>query len=148
MQAKSLLALDISSTNIGWCLYADGSPKAHGTLKLKGDLHQRIALTEPLIEDLVRRLKPDRVAIEAPAYSRNTATVAQQRCCGVVLLVLGRHKLATVEIAPNTAKKALSGSGRADKKAMIAAARDYLDGQFDEHAADALAVALAAVEEL
>lgn len=138
----NILALDVSSTNIGWCIEANGALTS-GTVKLVGPIERRLCLAETAINHLVQRFQPEAAAIEAPAYG-SKSLVVQQRTAGVVLLVLARWKLLTAEIAPTSAKKALTGSGRADKAAMITAAQNHLSGKFDEHAADALAVRLAA----
>ncbi len=166
---KTILGLDISSSSIGWCFY-DGSDAQSGTINLKADqIAQKLALAELAIDDLVRRLRPSTAAIEGGVFSFASAIIPQQRVAGVVLLTLHKAGLIYQEITPTAAKKALTDKGKASKEEMIDAARCHLttslnwhivkrkgtfccvdarDGSvlFDEHAADALAVALAAYE--
>lgn len=166
---KTILGLDISSSHIGWCFY-DGSDAESGTIKLKADhISQKLAMAELAIGDLVRRLQPSVAAIEGGVFSFASAIIPQQRVAGVVLLTLHKADLLYMEITPTAAKKALTGKGKASKEEMIDAARARLTTSlswhitkikgtfccidardrtvlFDEHAADALAVALAAYE--
>ncbi len=139
-----LLALDASSTNIGWVLLRDDDVEAHGTIVLKGDQRQRLCLTETLIDGLIKKHAPDGIAYEGPTRTFQSAIIAQQRVVGVILLTVNRLGMVDVEIAPAAAKKALTGKGNAKKPQMIAAAAAHLSGVYDEHAADALGVALAA----
>lgn len=146
------LALDISSTNIGAVALVDGSVAWAGTLVLKGDLWHRIRQARhELLAHLVPQLAAyaiDAVAYEGPAHrAQILSVVAQQRMVGVALLTLLERQpdLWIVEVSPATAKKALTGSGRADKAAMILSAASQITWrQPTEHEADALAVGLAA----
>ena len=139
-----LLALDISSTNIGYVVWDGDGAETVGTLTLKGDLLARIVAAQPQIEALVERVQPDAIAYEGPAHRAHALSmVAQQRMVGIALLIAGLRKIPLVEIAPSAAKKALSGNGNANKQMMEMCAGAYLSGH-DEHQADALGVALAA----
>jgi Holliday junction resolvasome RuvABC endonuclease subunit len=138
-----LLAFDASSTRIGWCLWDGSNAEAHGTIILTGGLLQRICLAETVVGALLDKHAPDAIALEAPAFSRTSELVSQQRVAGVLLLVVTRRQYLSIEIAPSQAKKVLTGDGRAKKPAMIAAARLHMP-TCDEHAADALGVAMAA----
>lgn len=139
----TILGLDCSSTTIGWVLW-DGTQAAMSqTITLKGELLQRMRLAERCVMALIDRHGPDVVAIEGPTTRFANHVIAQQRVCGVVLLVIDKASLLSLEIAPATAKKALTGTGKADKALMVRNAEGYL-GACDEHQADALGVAMAA----
>jgi crossover junction endodeoxyribonuclease RuvC len=139
-----LLALDISSTNIGYVVWDGDAATLTGTLALKGDLLARIVAAQPRVEALVEQVQPDAVAYEGPAHRAHALSmIAQQRMVGIVLLIAGMRRLPLIEIAPAAAKKALSGNGNANKQMMELCAGAYLTGH-DEHQADALGVALAA----
>lgn len=140
---KKVLGLDCSSTHIGWCLWTGTAATAHGTIALRGDLTARISLAEIALSELFIRHAPDVIAIEGATTRYASHVIAQQRVVGVLMLAATRMGLLTVEIAPATAKKALTGSGKADKQLMQTMAANYLQ-DYDEHAADALGVALAA----
>lgn len=139
----NILALDASSTAIGWVRWDGEAALAHGTVTLKGDLIGRIALAETAVADLLRRHAPDVVALEGPTTRYASHVIAQQRVCGVLLLAIYRAGVLSLEISPSAAKKALTGKGNADKHAMQRAAAGWLTGA-DEHACDALGVAMAA----
>lgn len=55
-------------------------------------------------------------------------------------------KIECVEVATNSAKKALTGNGRAEKRDMVVAATQRGWAVADDHQADAAAVALVAME--
>jgi Holliday junction resolvasome RuvABC endonuclease subunit len=140
---KTILALDASSTTVGWVLWDGSRAIAHSTIKLQGDLVQRICLAETAIAALLRRHAPDAVALEGATTRFANHVIAQQRVCGVILLSIARAGLLSLEIAPSLAKKTLTGKGNADKALMQQHAAGWLVGA-DEHAADALGVAMAA----
>ena len=149
----NILALDASSVAIGWVRWDGAQALAHGTVKLERAEHRalprheallrRMALAEVVVADLLRQHAPDVVALEGPTTRHASHVIAQQRVCGVLLLAIHRAGLLSLEIAPSTAKKALTGKGNADKSAMQRAAAYHLTGA-DEHACDALGVAMAA----
>jgi crossover junction endodeoxyribonuclease RuvC len=143
-----LLALDISSTNIGYIVWDGDTVTLFGTIVIKGELFDRLIKAHPQIEALIDRAQPDAVAYEGPAYKTSAmAMIAQQRMVGIALLVAGLRRLPVMEIAPATAKKALTGAGNANKHIMQFHANQYadrVDVPFDEHQADALGVAMAA----
>lgn len=167
---KTILGLDVSSTNIGWCLWDGSDPQAFGTIKLKSsDFAQRLCIAETSIDHLITKYQPARVALERPAFGKfggSDSVGMILQTTGVVRLVLARWDLETSDISPMTAKKLLTGTGKATKHAMIEAASAYFypnirvktkgtggsvvalapSGSvlYDEHAADALAVAMAA----
>ena len=140
------LAFDMSSTSIGWVAWQSGAATAHGTVNLgKFPLAVRLVLAEIAIVNLLERHQPVCVAFEGGAKGSRHANAVQalQRAAGVLVLCAARLGVPTVEIAPAQGKKALTGKGKSDKEQMIAFASKYLDGAFDEHAADAVGVALA-----
>lgn len=151
--STKVLGLDISSTNIGWCLLRDQAAQQAGTITLKGDLDARLragSLRLYQLLSLVGRL--DAIAFEDAAYRGHPqAIIAQARMVGALYAMVTalNMKLPIIGVAPASAKKLLTGSGRADKNAMISEARRY--GPiiaWDEHQADAFAVGLSAMYSL
>lgn len=144
-----LLALDASSKSIGYVLWNGTCVLAHGTVHLSGKtLYARIVVAYHVACTLLATHTPYDVAIEAPAHHTHAlAMIAQQRVMGAILLAVASSGLPVVEVPPTKAKLALAGKGNADKTMMQLAARAYLTPGFDEHAADALGVALAAQKE-
>lgn len=138
----SILALDASSTTIGWCVY-EGAPTDHGEIALKGDdIADRCRQAHAALQ-LILTNHPaiDCIAIEAPVARFAKAVIPQARVSGALMAVAALKGLHVVEVAPSQAKRALAGSGAAPKLTMRQQAA--LQGVLGEHAADALGVALA-----
>ncbi len=98
------------------------------------------------LDQLIRELKPDDIAVEKLFFSQNVTTamsVSQAR--GVVLLLGELHKLRLAEYTPLQIKQALTGYGRADKKQIQEMVRVLLqlkDAPKPDDCADALAAAI------
>ncbi|MBI3341866.1 crossover junction endodeoxyribonuclease RuvC [Candidatus Curtissbacteria bacterium] len=100
---------------------------------------------------LLRRYKPDCIAIEQLFFginSRTAMTVGQAR--GVVLMTGAAHSIPIFEYQGLRVKLTLTGSGKSDKKAVQKSVMKYLGKRklakpakgFIDDAADALAVAI------
>lgn len=146
-----LLALDASSTMIGWVLY-DGTVIDHGEIRLgfaaaknaTADISLRCEQAYTRLADLLDRYgEIDCIAIESPVAQFAKAVIPQARVSGALLCVAALKRLHVVEITPGQAKRALTGMGNASKEEMQAAALAY--GVTGEHASDALGVAKAAI---
>jgi Holliday junction resolvasome RuvABC endonuclease subunit len=159
--SQTLLALDPSSTNIGWSLWdiACGRLIAGGTLKLGGkNLAIRLSAARVAIGQLITNLLADHPIPGAVAYEygafASTGRDEQQQALGVIRMVLyellGLSEEHTIKVAPNAAKKALTGYGKRigthdeDKQRMIDASAAHITGA-DDHAADSAAVAIGAI---
>jgi crossover junction endodeoxyribonuclease RuvC len=101
---------------------------------------------------LFTKFNPGIMAIEKVFFSTNVKTAIRVgQAQGVMLLAAANRRVPVAEYAPGTIKKQVTGSGRADKKQMMASVRDILGAKvrdefigkthFD-NAADALAIAL------
>lgn len=141
-----LLSLDISSTHIGMALFDDGDIILASSYAPPGDLRRRLVAIGAWFQIEVHKCRPDFLAIEAPAFA-SREHVAIQRAVGAVLCNWTGSEV--LEIAPTSAKLALTGSGKADKADMIKYA-GYLAPELgpDEHASDAIGVGLAALGKL
>ena len=140
----TILALDASSTTIGFVVYA-GQVLAHGEHKLGGaDIACRCQTARDILRMLLGRYPEVAVvAIESPVALHAKAVIPQARVSGALLgLVAERFGLLWCEVPPAQAKRALTGHGNADKPAMQRAALAY--GVIGEHASDAVGVAKAA----
>ena len=166
----NILSLDISSQWLGWCyLQDDRAPLAKSiALGGKADIAARCAKAQAEVGLLIAACgSVDCVVIEAPVFQYANAVIAQCRVAGAVLAELSAHNLAWCEIAPSVAKRALTGRGDAKKLQMLQAAAPHFHQDalflefaerrgvwaawmndrliYDEHAADALGLALATV---
>lgn len=138
------LALDASSTTIGWVIY-DGTVLDHGEVQLRGsDIADRCRQAHAALGLILANYPDiDVIALESPVGRFPKAVIPQARVSGALLATAALKCLHVVEVTPTQAKKALTGNGAASKEIMQVAAR--LCGVAGEHASDALGVALAAV---
>jgi Holliday junction resolvasome RuvABC endonuclease subunit len=146
MTHATILGIDASSTSLGWVVY-DASARDCGEFQLTGDIASRcrqayaalglILITHPDI---------DAIALESPVSRFAKAVIPQARVSGALLVCASLKQLHVVEVAPQEAKKALTGSGCAGKLQMQAEALTY--GVVGEHAADALGVAISAAQKV
>ena len=102
--------------------------------------------TKKGVDTLIRKHKPDVVAVERVFFAKNTKTaiaVAQAR--GVILLATKECGVRIKEYTPNEVKLGVAGYGLADKKAVLKMVRLIL-GKHDltviDDASDALALAI------
>lgn len=139
----SILALDASSTNIGWILWS-GKVRAKGTIKLPAKEHiaDRCLRAYREMDNLLQLWRPDVIAIESPVARFAKALIPQARVSGAILARCALSSILVHEVTPTEAKSVLTGRGNADKALMIEFASEY--GISDEHQADALGIALAA----
>lgn len=86
----------------------------------KGAMEERLAAVEQAITDAVEKYKPDAVALETLFFSTNKKTAMRvSEARGAVLGATGRMNLPAWEYSPGTVKLAVTGDGRADKKAIL-----------------------------
>lgn len=115
----------------------------------KGAKEERLAAVEKAVRDAIREYAPDCFALETLFFSTNKKTaigVAEAR--GAALAAAGEARLPVREFSPGTVKLAVTGDGRADKKAIARMipllvalpAKKRLDDELD-----AIAVGIAAL---
>lgn len=140
-----ILGIDASSTSIGYCIF-DGGVFAFGEIALSGhDIADRCRQAHAALTTLLNTMcAVDLLAIEAPASVFKKALIPQCRVSGALMACAALRGFLVVEVTPGQAKAALTGIGNASKELMQACAAEY--GVVGEHAADALGVALSAVE--
>lgn len=112
----------------------------------------RLSMIYDHILEIIRRSKPDVMAIEKVFFAANAKTAIRVgQAQGVMLLSAATANIPVVEYAPGTIKKMVSGNGRADKKVMQQSLRSIFGPRIRskankkthfDNAADALAVAL------
>lgn len=146
MNIPAILALDASSTMIGYCLY-HRTVIASGEIGLKDpDIAVRCRLAYAQFNGLLATLprRPDVIAIESPVARFASAVIPQARVSGALMVAASLQELLVLEVAPQLAKRALAGKGNASKEEMqFEAWQRY--GIKGEHAADAVGIAIAAV---
>jgi crossover junction endodeoxyribonuclease RuvC len=112
-------------------------------------LERRLADIHARVGELLDEHRPDAVAIEELYFGANARTafaVGQAR--GVVLLAAGQRGVPSQSYTPQQVKGAVCGNGRADKAQvgrMVAWLLALSSPPAPDHAADALAVAICAL---
>jgi crossover junction endodeoxyribonuclease RuvC len=109
-------------------------------------LERRLARIHASLCDLIAEHRPAAVAIEDLFFGRNARTafaVGQAR--GVVLLAAGLAGVPCFSYTPQAVKQSVCGSGGAEKdqvQRMVGALLSLAERPDDDHASDALAVAI------
>lgn len=147
-----ILGLDPSLSCTGWgVIRAEGSRLGHianGQVPTdpKAPMAERLATLQAALAEVIATYRPDRAAAEEVFVNKNpqsTLKLAQAR--GAVLAACGTAGLAVNEHAARLVKKAVVGTGGADKAQVQAMLKVLLPGApiAGADAADALAVAIA-----
>ena len=109
-------------------------------------LERRLARIHARVCDLIAQYEPAALAVEDLFFGQNAKSafaVGQAR--GVVLLAAGRRGIPCTAYTPQQVKQAVCGSGAADKaqvQRMVGTLLSLPGPPTDDHAADALAVAI------
>lgn len=117
----------------------------------KGAREERLAYVHDTVMRVAKEHAPDFLALESLYFSTNKKTalgVAEAR--GAVLSAASESGLSVREVAPGTVKVAVTGDGRADKKAIARMvpllvslpAKKRLDDEFDAIAVGITALTL------
>ncbi|HVE00230.1 MAG TPA: crossover junction endodeoxyribonuclease RuvC [Sphingomicrobium sp.] len=146
-----ILGLDPGLGTTGWGLIkADGNRLRHIangqlTTKTSAELPQRLASLADQLDALLVEHRPDSAAVEevfVNANPQSTLKLGQAR--GVVIMVAARAGMNVGEYAARLVKKAVVGTGNAEKAQVHAMVARLLPGAkiVGPDAADALAVAI------
>ena len=132
-----IFALD-PGRQTGWAFLADEGTLIYGTSKFIWTSHgQTLAAYADWLADIITAHKPAMLAYESPIrFGGGWELMAQ--FAGVIKLVCWRREILCIEVAPLTIKKHATGSGRASKMEMMAAARKRGWVPKTDHEADAL----------
>ncbi|MEK7209678.1 MAG: crossover junction endodeoxyribonuclease RuvC [Patescibacteria group bacterium] len=148
-----ILGIDPGTNRIGYGLIDHNSQKTrvldYGCVDLKSDRNNPLShlpLIQKEIVALLKKYQPEVVAVEKLFFFKNKKTViGVSQARGVIVSSALNQGCKVKEFTPLEVKQAVSGYGRADKKAVQKMVRLVLsldrDPQPDD-AADALAVAI------
>lgn len=151
MSAILILGVDPGLNRCGWGLVASEGARlthiAHGVItpKVQQQLASRLHDLFAGLTEVIERYQPHEAAVEETFVNSNArAALALGQARGVALAAAARTGLAVAEYAPTTIKKAIVGSGAADKTQISFMVRRLLPtaGDVTADAADALGVAL------
>ena len=146
-----ILGLDPGLGTTGWGLIrAEGNRLSHlGNGQLKTDAKQllpaRLAHLATQLEALLAATPPDAAAVEEVFVNKNPqSTLKLSHARGVALMIAARAGIEVGEYAPTLVKKAVVGTGGAEKAQVHAMIQRLLPGAAiaGPDAADALAVAI------
>lgn len=151
MSAILILGVDPGLNRCGWGLVLSEGARlshvAHGVIKPPPQ-QQLASRLHDVFEGLcavIAQYNPHEAAVEETFVNSNArAALALGQARGVALAAAARNGLAVGEYAPTTIKKAVVGSGSADKTQIAFMVRRLLPtaGDVSADAADALGVAL------
>lgn len=148
-----VVGVDPGTHRFGWGVIGGSNQKqnliASGCIESTPHTPVQIYLTKikKELDQILAQHKPDFFSIETLLFQKNlktATTVAQAR--GVALLSAAEHHLEIIEIAPNTIKSAVAGSGSAGKaevNRMVSLLLHIDTGGMLDDTADALAAAIA-----
>ncbi len=147
-----ILGIDPGTATVGWGMIEakSGKPKAIAYGHIATDkslpIETRLQEIRDDLTTLIKKYRPDRVAVEELFFFNNqktVITVAEAR--GVILLTLVDFSLTIAEYTPLEVKQSLTNYGRADKQQMQLMTQKLLGLSAlpkPDDAADALAIAL------
>ena len=147
-----IIGLDPSLTCTGWGIVAKNGNRlshiANGQIKTdpKASLAQRLVTLDSGLAEVIAEYRPESGAVEEVFVNSNAqSTLKLGQARGVCLLALARTGMPVAEYAARLVKKAIVGTGGADKTQVQAMLGVLLPGVklAGADAADALAVAIA-----
>ena len=148
---QTILGLDPGLGTTGWGLIrAEGNRLFHignGELKTSASapLAERLARLADQLEALLAEHRPDAAAVEEVFVNKNPqSTLKLGQARGVTLMIAARSGIPVEEYAARLVKKAIVGTGSAEKVQVHAMVERLLPGAkiAGPDAADALAVAI------
>lgn len=153
-----ILALDLA-TNTGVCAGAGDTLPSLRRVRLPStgeDVGRFLVAFEDWLRPLVEEVEPTLIVYESPLLGADGSIHTRRKLfglAGVTEMIAHREGLDCREVAATSAKKALTGSGRAEKWQMVEACRAYgldphtyiKDGRDASDEADSFAVWLAAL---
>lgn len=151
MSVVFILGVDPGLNKCGWGIVASEGSRlshvAHGVIKPSAQ-QQLATRLHDVFEGLcavIEQYNPHEAAVEETFVNSNArAALILGQARGVALAAAARRGLAVAEYAPTTIKKAVVGSGAADKTQIAFMVRRLLPtaGEMTADASDALGVAL------
>jgi crossover junction endodeoxyribonuclease RuvC len=146
-----ILGIDPGLGTTGWgVIRADGNRLTHianGQIRTEPSmaLPRRLALLHGAIVEVVKAYRPEGAAVEEVLGNSNAqSTLKLGQARGIALLAVAQAELVIGEYHPSVVKKAVVGTGGAEKKQVQAMVARLLPGVklSGADAADALAVAI------
>lgn len=148
---RAILGIDPGLSNTGWAVINTESNKiqyiASGTIKTdsRKEVSERLSEVYNSVLSVIKIHSPAEMAIEDSFVNNNPMSslkLGQARAASI--LAASNNKIKVFEYAPRLVKKAVVGSGKADKNQIIAMVKYLLptSNASTDHEADALAIAI------
>jgi crossover junction endodeoxyribonuclease RuvC len=147
-----VIGIDPGTANTGFGVIRASSGRMvaldGGVIETPTDLsvEQRLIRLHDALGELIRWHEPKAMALEELFFGRNVSSaVSVGEARGVTLLAAARHTVPCFDYTPQAVKKAVCGSGSADKgqvQRMVATLLGLPEPPAPDHAADAFAVAI------
>lgn len=122
-----ILGIDPGLAIVGWGVVEHkenrSSAVAYGAITTPAgiDVEQRLIMIYDGLDGIIKKYKPDDIAIEELFFNTNQKTaIAVAEARGVILLCGIKNNVPMYEYTPLQVKQAVVGYGRADKKQVIA----------------------------
>jgi crossover junction endodeoxyribonuclease RuvC len=149
--AMRVLGIDPGTRALGWGVVERNGTRlthvAHGVIRASGDwpLAERLVVIERELQEIVGAYSVHCASIEAMFFHKDAQAAAKLgHARGVAMLVCARAGLQIFEYAPTRVKRAVAGTGRAEKSQVAAMVRAVLKlaDLPPADAADALAISI------
>lgn len=147
-----ILGIDPGLAIVGWGVveYVNEKfrPVAYGAITTPSgiDVEQRLIQIYDGLDGIIKKYKPDDIAIEELFFNTNQKTaIAVAEARGVIMLCGIKNNVPLYEYTPLQVKQAVVGYGRADKKQVITMTNILLDLKKSpklDDTSDALAIAI------
>ncbi len=147
-----ILGIDPGLAIVGWSVIetvrGNSRPIAFGSITTPAHtlIESRLAIIENDLTEIIRKYKPDEMAVEELFFNTNITTgIAVAEARGVILCTAYKLGVKISEYTPLQVKQAVVGYGRAEKKQVIDMVRRILNMKNPpkpDDAADAVALAI------
>ncbi len=149
-----ILGIDPGVNNVGYGLVKCSSPGnisyiSSGLIKTSSEdfLHQRLGIISKAIQEIITQFAPNAIGMEKVFINKNAlSSMKLSHARGAIMSVIGQTDICFAEVAPNTAKKTLTGHGHADKAQvmyMITKTVSNLKSKISQDESDAFSIAYA-----
>jgi crossover junction endodeoxyribonuclease RuvC len=146
-----VIGIDPGTIQMGWAIMRHDGGSVHiidcgcWVASAKKPMAQRLQMMYCHLCRVIEQHSPHIVCLEKAFVGANAASALSLGCArGIVLLAAAQNDMTVQEIAPNSAKKNLTGRGHATKEDMIHTVQCLFGMTVNADAADAVALALSA----
>lgn len=147
-----ILGIDPGLAIVGWGIIESGGgkirPIAYGSITTPAhtDIEARLLMIQNDLEELIKKYKPDEMAVEELFFNTNITTgIAVAEARGVIICTAHKLGVKISEYTPLQVKQAVVGYGKAEKRQVISMVTTILNlpkPPKPDDVADAVAIAI------